>query len=128
RCIWNLGNNPNQVKVDPVTIDNSVLSGWATTREAIASSMLRNLNVAEGTIAKDAGVGFPNTAPGVKAQQDAKTITINQYQKRLEYFISDWANKALRTYLAAMGGVHSLTVDEETRRKLFDIDRMDLID
>lgn len=128
RRIWNLGNNPNQVKVDPVKIDNSVLSGWATTREAIASSMLRNLNVAEGTIAKDAGVGFSKTAPGVKAQQDAKTITINQYQKRLEYFIGDWANKALRTYLAAMGGVHSLTVDEETRRKLFDIDRMDLID
>lgn len=121
RRIWNLGNNPNQVKVDPVKIDNTVLNNWTTTREAVASSMLRNLNVMDGTIAKDSGTTFSKTAPGVKAQQDAKTININQYQKRLENFISQWASQALAMYINAMGGEHEITVDEETRRKLFDI-------
>lgn len=127
RKIWNLGNNPNQVKVDPVKIDNSVLSGWSTTREAIAASMLRNLNVMDGTVASDAGVGFSKTAPGVEAQQKTKTININQYQKRMEYFIAEWANQALRCYINAMGGVHELTVDEETRRRLFDIGEIESI-
>lgn len=121
RKIWNLGNNPNQVKVDPVKIDNSVLSGWSTTRESIAASMLRNLNVMDGTVAKDSGTTFSKTAPGVLAQQEAKTININQYQKRMEFFISEWANQALRMYISSMGGVHELTVDEKTRRKLFDL-------
>lgn len=121
RKIWNMGNNPNQVKVEPVKIDNSVLNGWSNTREAIAASMLRNLNVMDGTIAKDSGTTFSKTAPGVQAQQDAKTININQYQKRVELFVSQWANDALRSYIHAMKGVHEMTVDEQTRRKLFDI-------
>lgn len=128
RKIWNLGNNPNQVKVDPVKIDNSVLSGWANTREAIAASMLRNLNVMDGTVAKDSGTSFSKTAPGVEAQQQAKTININQYQKRMEHFIADWANQALRCYINSMKGEHVLTVDETTRRKLFDIGEQDLIE
>jgi len=129
RKIWNLGNNPNQAKVEPVRIENAVLASWGTTREQIAAGMLRQLNVMDGTIAKDAGVpGFSATPQGVEAQIAAKDISTNQYQKRLEYFVADWANQALRMYINAMGGVHKLTVDEETRRKLFDIDRMDLIE
>ena len=128
RRIWNLGNNPNNVKVEPVKIDNAILSGWTTTREAIAASMLRNLNVMEGTVAKDAGTAFSKTAPGVEAQQEAKTININQYQKRVEIFVSQWAEQALRMYINAMSGVHTLTVDEKTRRLLYDIDETDCID
>lgn len=127
RKIWNLGNNPNQVKVEPVKIDNTILSGWANTREAIASSMLRNLNVMDGTVANDSGTGFSKTAPGVEAQMTTKTININQYQKRMEYFVAEYANMALRMYINALGGVHEMTVDEETRRKLIDIGREDLI-
>lgn len=128
RKIWNLGNNPNQVKVEPVKIDNSVLTGWSNTREAIAASMLRNLNVMDGTIAKDSGTTFSKTAPGVQAQQDAKTININQYQKRMELFVSAWANDALRSYVNAMNGKHWMTVDEKTRRRLADIGAEDTID
>lgn len=128
RKIWNLGNNPNQVKVEPVKIDNTILSGWANTRESIASSMLRNLNVMDGTVANDSGTGFSKTAPGVEAQMTTKTININQYQKRMEYFVADYANMALRMYINALGGVHEMTVDENTRRKLVDIGRDDLID
>lgn len=128
RKIWNLGNNPNQVKVDPVKIDNSILSGWSTTREAISANMLRNLNVMDGTVANDAGTGFSKTAPGVEAQMTTKTININQYQKRLEYFVADYANMALRIYINALGGVHEMTVDEDTRNRLMDIGRDDLID
>ena len=128
RKIWNLGNNPNQVKVEPVKIDNSVLTGWSNTREAIAASMLRNLNVMDGTIAKDSGTTFSKTAPGVQAQQDAKTININQYQKRMELFVSAWANDALRSYVNAMNGKHWMTVDERTRRRLVDIGAEDTIE
>lgn len=121
RKIWNLGNNPNS-KVEPVKIDNSVLSGWSTTREAIAASMLRNLNIMDGTVAADSHVtNYSKTAPGVQQQIENKTITVNQYQKRVEDFVSQWAVQALRMYINAMSGEVELTVDEETRRRLFDI-------
>lgn len=128
RKIWNLGNNPNS-KVEPVKIDNSVLSNWSTTRESIAASMLRNLNVMDGQVAADMHASsYSKTAPGVQQQQENKSITINQYQKRIEDFFSQWAVQALRMYVNAMHGVHELTVDEETRRRLFDIGEQDCID
>lgn len=129
RKIWNLGNNPNQAKVEPVKIDNAVLNGWLVTREGVAAGMLRQLNVLDGTIAKDSGVpGFSATPQGVEAQTQTKQISINQYQKRVEYFFAEWANQALRMYVNAMKGKHKLTVDEPTRRRLFDIGRLDLVD
>lgn len=128
RKIWNLGNNPNQVKVEPVKIDNSVLGNWVATREAVASAMVRNLNVADGTIAKDAGAGYSKTAPGVEQQANEKTININQYQKRVEGFFQEWAVQALRMYVNSMHGEHRLTVDEDTRRRLFDIGEIDMIE
>ena len=128
RKIWNLGNNPNQVKVEPVKIDNAVLSNWTTTREAVAAAMVRNLNVADGEIAKDAGVGYSKTAPGVEQQNMEKTININQYQKRVEMFMQEWAVQALRMYVNSMHGEHRLTVDEETRRRLYDIGADDCVE
>jgi hypothetical protein len=128
RKIWNLGNNPNQVKVEPVKIDNAVLSNWTSTREAVAAAMVRNLNVADGTVAKDAGVGYSKTAPGVEQQNMEKTVNINQYQKRVEGFVQEWAVQALRMYVSSMHGEHRLTVDEETRRRLYDIGAGDCID
>lgn len=128
RKIWNLGNNPNQVKVDPVKIDNAVLSSFLTTREGVAAGMLRQLNVLDGTVAADSAVpGFSATPQGVEAQQKTREISINQYQKRVEYFFAEWANQALRMYINAMKGEHWLTVDETTRRKMFDIDLLDHI-
>lgn len=128
RKIWNLGNNPNS-KVEPVKIDNAVLSGWSTTRESIAASMLRNLNVMDGQVAADMHASsYSKTAPGVQQQQENKSITVNQYQKRVEDFFSQWAVQALRMYINAMSGVHTLTVDEETRRRLFDIGEDSCID
>lgn len=128
RKIWNLGNNPNQVKVEPVKIDNAILSNWTSTREAVAAAMVRNLNVADGEVAKDAGVGYSKTAPGVEQQNMEKTININQYQKRVEGFMQEWAVQALRMYINSMHGEHRLTVDEETRRRLFDVGAEDCID
>jgi hypothetical protein len=98
-----------------------VLSNWTATREAVAAAMVRNLNVADGTIAKDAGLTYSKTAPGVEQQNMEKTVNINQYQKRIEGFMQEWAVQALRMYVNAMNGVHELTVDEETRRRLEDI-------
>lgn len=129
RKIWNLGNNPNQAKVEPVKIENNVLTSFLTTREGVAQNMARGLNILDSTIAKDSGVaGFSGTPQGVDAQEKSREISVNQYQKRLEYFFAEWCNQALRMYINAMGGTHKLTVDEATRRRLFDIDRMDIID
>lgn len=128
RKIWNLGNNPNS-KVEPVKIDNAVLSGWSTTRESIAASMLRNLNVMDGQVAADMHASsYSKTAPGVQQQQENKSITVNQYQKRVEDFFSQWAVQALRMYVNAMSGEVQLTVDEETRRRLYDIGEESCID
>ena len=128
RKIWNLGNNPNQVKVEPVKIDNAVLSNWTSTREAVAAAMVRNLNVADGEIARDAGTGYSKTAPGVEQQNMEKTVNINQYQKRVEGFMQEWAVQALRMYVNSMHGEHRLTVDEETRRRLYDIGADDCVE
>lgn len=128
RKIWNLGNNPNQVMVEPVKIENAILNNWTQTRESVAAAMVRNLNVADGTIAADSGVNFSKTAPGVEQQKNAKTISINQYQKRVEIFMQEWATQALQMYINSMHGEHTLTVDEDTRRRLYDIDAMDMID
>ena len=51
-----------------------------------------------------------------------KTITINQYQKRIEIFFQEWANHALRSYINSMSGVHDITVDEKTRRRIMAIE------
>ena len=128
RKIWNLGNNPNQVKVEPVKIDNAVLSNWTSTREAVAAAMVRNLNVADGEVARDAGAGYSKTAPGVEQQNMEKTVNINQYQKRVEGFMQEWAVQALRMYVNSMHGEHRLTVDEETRRRLYDIGAEDCVE
>ena len=129
RKIWNLGNNPNNTKVEPVKVSNSVLDSWTTHRDAGAAAMTRNLNVMDGTVANDAGVGgYSKTAPGVEAQQHNKTININQYQKRVEFFVSAWANMALRLYLESQGGEHTITVNEKTRRQLIDIGCGDMIE
>ena len=128
RKIWNLGNNPNQIKVEPVKIDNAVLTNWTATREAVAAAMVRNLNVADGTVAKDAGVGYSKTAPGVEQQNMEKTVNINQYQKRIEGFMQEWAVQALRMYVNSMHGEHRLTVDEDTRRRLYDVGAEDCVD
>lgn len=128
RKIWNLGNNPNNVKVEPVKISNEILGNWSSTREAVSAAMVRNLNVADGTIAKDAGAGYSKTAPGVEQAVNEKTVNINQYQKRVEIFFQEWAVQALRMYVNSMSGEHRLTADEETRRRLADIDAFDCID
>jgi len=128
RKIWNLGNNPNS-KVEPVKVDNSVLSGWSTTRESISASMLRNLNVMDGQVAADMHTSnYSKTAPGVQQQEENKSITINQYQKRVEDFFGQWAVQALRMYINSMSGEHKLTVDEETRRRLYDIGEEDCVE
>lgn len=128
RKIWNLGNNPNQVMVEPVKIENSILNNWTSTREAVAAAMVRNLNVADGTVAKDAGVNYSKTAPGVEQQVAEKSISVNQYQKRVEGFVQEWAVQALRMYINSMHGEHRLTVDEGTRRRLYDIGAEDCVD
>jgi hypothetical protein len=128
RSIWNMGNNPQNSVVEPVKIETTVLNNWAQTREAVAASMLRNLNVMDGTIANDSGVGYSKTAPGVGQQEHNKTISINNYQKRLEFFISSFANMAMRLYMNSMTGVHLMTVDEATRRRLFDIGEGDTVE
>ena len=56
-------------------IDNAVLSNWTSTREAVAAAMVRNLNVADGEIARDAGTGYSKTAPGVEQQNMEKTVS-----------------------------------------------------
>lgn len=119
---WNLGTNPNN-KIEKFPVETTTLTQFGSILEQIASSMGRNMNIQDGTVASDAHVpGWSKTPQGVEAQTEDKTITINQYQKRVETFFSEWANHALRSYLASMSGEQELTVDEETRRKVADIE------
>lgn len=122
RAAWPMGTNPNN-KVEPWQVETTTITNYGSILENISANMMKNLNVADGTVASDANVmHYSGTPQGVEAQRQDKTITVNQYQKRVEIFFSEWANHALRSYINAMSGEQLLTVDEETRRKIFDIE------
>ena len=123
RSFWPMGTNPNN-KIEKFPIETTTLSQYGSILQNVSANMMKNMNVADGTIASDAKVAhYSGTPQGVQAQQQDKTITVNQYQKQVEIFFAEWANHALRSYLNAMGGTQEMTVDEETRRKVWDIEK-----
>lgn len=122
RAFWPMGTNPNN-KIEKFPVETTTLTQYGSILENVQARMMASLNIADGTVASDANQsGYSKTAPGVEAQQRDKTVTVNQYQKRIEIFFSEWANHALRSYIAAMNGKHYMTVDEHTRRRVWDIE------
>lgn len=123
RSFWPMGTNPNN-RIEKFPIETTTLSQYGSILQNVSANMMKNMNAADGTIATDAKVAhYSGTPQGVQAQQQDKTITVNQYQKQVEVFFAEWANHALRSYLNAMGGTQEMTVDEETRRKVWDIEK-----
>ena len=121
-AFWDLGNNPNN-KLEKFPVEPTTITQYGAILENIGSNMMKNLNITDQTIASDANVArYSGTAPGVREQARDKTITINQYSKRIETFFSEWANHALRSYINSMGGKVEMTVDEMTRRRIWDIE------
>ena len=121
-AFWDLGNNPNN-KIEKFPVETTTITQYGSILENIGSNMMKNLNITDQTIASDANVArYSGTAPGVHEQARDKTITINQYAKRVETFFAEWANHALRSYLNSMSGEVEMTVDEPTRRRIWDIE------
>lgn len=121
-AFWDLGNNPNN-KIEKFPVETTTITQYGSILENIGSNMMKNLNITDQTIASDANVArYSGTAPGVHEQSKDKTITINQYAKRVETFFAEWANHALRSYLNSMSGEVEMTVDEPTRRRIWDIE------
>lgn len=121
-AFWDLGNNPNN-KIEKFPVETTTITQYGSILENIGSNMMKNLNITDQTIASDANVArYSGTAPGVREQSKDKTITINQYAKRVEIFFAEWANHALRSYLNSMSGEIEMTVDEQTRRRIWDIE------
>ena len=123
RAFWNMGTNPNN-KVEPFRVETSILNNYSNVLQNISANMMKNLNVTDNTVASDAHTAnYSATPQGVQQQQKDKTITINQFQKRMEIFFGEWANHALRSYINVMAGEQELTVDEKTRRRIWDIEQ-----
>ena len=121
-AFWDLGNNPNN-KIEKFPVETTTITQYGSILENVGSNMMKNLNITDQTIASDANVArYSGTAPGVREQARDKTITINQYAKRIEIFFCEWANHALRSYINSMSGEVEMTVNEETRRKIWDIE------
>lgn len=121
-AFWDLGNNPNN-KIEKFPVETTTITQYGSILENVGANMMKNLNVTDQTIASDANVArYSGTAPGVHEQAKDKTITINQYAKRIEIFFCEWANHALRSYINSMSGKVEMTVNEETRRKIWDIE------
>lgn len=121
-AFWDLGNNPNN-KIEKFPVETTTITQYGSILENIGSNMMKNLNITDQTIASDANVArYSGTAPGVHEQARDKTITINQYAKRVEIFFAEWANHALRSYINSMSGEVEMTVDEQTRRRIWDIE------
>ena len=122
-AIWPMGTNPNN-HIEPYRVETTTLTQYGSLMEHISAKMMQSLNITDATVASDAQVArYSATPQGVEQQKLDKTITINQFQKRIEIFFQEWANHALRSYISSMGGVHEMTVDERTRRRIYDVER-----
>lgn len=125
-AIWPMGTNPNN-RIEPYRVETTTLTQYGQIMENISAKMMQSLNITDATVASDANVAkYSATPQGVEQQRLDKTITINQYQKRVEVFFAEWANHALRSYISSMSGEKQLTVDEHTRRRIFDIEKSEL--
>lgn len=122
RTVWNMGANPNN-KIEKFPVETTTVTQYNSILQGVSASMMKNLNVTESTVASDANtMNYSGTPQGVEQQRRDKTTTVNQYQKRVETFFAEWANHALRSYINAMGGIKELTVDEDTRRRIWDVE------
>lgn len=122
RAFWPMGTNPSN-KIEKFPVETTTITQYGSILENVSANMMKNLNITDATVASDANVmNYSGTAPGVHEQHRDKTITINQFQKRVETFFAEWANHALRSYLACMSGKKEMTVDEKTRRRIWDIE------
>lgn len=123
RAYWPMGTNPNN-KIEKFPVETTTLTQFGNILQAVSGRMQANMNITEQTLATDGQVsGYSGTPQGVEQQKKDKTTTVNQYQQRVEIFFSEWCNHALRSYLHSMGGIQKMTVDEETRRKIWDIEK-----
>ena len=121
-AVWPMGTNP-QNKIEPYRVETTTLTQFGSILENIGGKMMQSLNITDATVASDAEVArYSATPQGVEQQKLDKTITVNQYQKRVEIFFQEWANHALRSYINSMSGEKQLTVDEHTRRRIWDIE------
>ena len=122
KAFWPMGTNPNN-KIEKFPVETTTLTQYGSVLENVQARMMAALNIADGTVASDAhSMSYSKTAPGVELQKQDKTVTVNQFQKRVEVFFAEWADHALRSYINAMSGKHWLTVDEETRRRIWDVE------
>ena len=125
-AIWPMGTNPNN-KVEKFPVETTTVTQYGSVLENLSGRMMQSLNVTDATVASDANVArYSATPQGVEQQRLDKTITINQYQKRIEIFFQEWANHALRSYINSMSGEVHITVDEKTRRRIMDIEQAEL--
>jgi len=121
-AIWPMGTNPNN-KIEKFPVETTTVTQYGSILENISGRMMQSLNVTDATVASDAEVArYSATPQGVEQQRMDRTITINQYQKRIEIFFQEWANHALRSYINSMTGKQWITVDEKTRRRIQDIE------
>ena len=121
-AIWPMGTNPNN-RIEPYRVETTTLTGYNSILEGVSARMMASLNITDATVASDANVPHYSATPqGVEQQRIDKTITINQVQKRVEIFFSEWANHAIRSYIGSMKGVHQITVDAKTRKRIESIE------
>jgi hypothetical protein len=122
-AIWQMGTNPNN-KIEKFPIETTTLTGYNSILEGISARMMSSLNITDATVASDANVPHYSATPqGVEQQRLDKTITINQYQKRVEVFFAEWANHAMRSYINSFGSsIKSMVVDAKTRKRIESIE------
>lgn len=121
-AIWPMGTNPNN-RIEPYRVETTTVTQYGSILENISARMMTSLNITDATVASDANVPkYSATPQGVEQQRLDKTITINQFQKRVETFFSEWANHALRSYINSMSGKQKITVDAKTRKRIESIE------
>lgn len=97
------------------TLDNGALQSFVQMAQQFASQIQNIMGVTTGTMNANSNTfGFSKTAPGVKQQQEAMDVSVNQITKILENFLRQYALVALDTLFSEQEGVDQLIVDDET--------------
>lgn len=120
-AIWNKGTNP-QMTIEKFPVETTSLTQRSNLMESASAKMLSMLGITDQTPAAGSTPGYSKTPQGVEFQRQDRTVTMNQYMKRIEIFFSELTGHACRSYLNSMGGVQKVLVDEKTRRKIFDVE------
>lgn len=103
---------------DLKNMDNGALQSFVQMQQQFATQIQNIMGSTISTINNGGAAGFSKTGPGVKQQNDAQGMSVNQVTKILENFLRQYGLVALDTLLCEQHGDIKLIVDDDTKNSI----------